>query len=153
MPVSRNRKKQKKKISIPMAGPLQQKNDPENSGKLITQQRRVSYYQGAIPPADMMQHYGEIDSSFPSRILSMAEEEGKDRRKKESRIISLGFILDLIGVISALLAVGGVIGLCYYFLIKGAATQGATIATSVIVAIAIAFLSRGRNKNSNTENK
>ncbi len=48
-----------------------------NKGKKIEQTQpslfaSQSFYQGQIPPPDMMEHYKTIDEDFPKRIIKMA---------------------------------------------------------------------------------
>lgn len=83
---------------------------------------------------------------LPGRIVSMAEEEGESRRRNERSLISKSFSLDIIGTLAGLIAVAGVIWLCYMFVEHGYPTEGAYVACGVIVSLAIVFVLRRRPK-------
>ena len=82
-----------------------------NQNQLQTQRSEVTvqHYQGVIPPPEMMEHFAQIDPSFPGRILAMAEVEGDARREKEKSIIRKSFPLDIMGLITGVVVVCGVI--------------------------------------------
>lgn len=109
----------------------------------------AQHYQGVIPPPEMMEHFAEIDPSFPDRILRMAEKEGDARRSRERSIITKSFILDILGLITGVIVVGGVIWLCWKFVEKGYPEQAAWVAGTVMVALAIVFVLRKTPKANN----
>ena len=124
-------------------------NSPANRGgkNIQKQQTTVTHqrlYQGAIPPPEMMEHFAQIDPTLPGRIIAMAENEGSERRLKERSIVRKSFTLDILSTILGFLSVVGVIWLCYQFVLKGYASQGATVACGVIVSLAIIFVLRRR---------
>ena len=108
--------------------------------------RVTQHYQGVIPPPEMMEHFSRIDPSFPGRILAMAENEGDARRQKEKSIIKKSFTLDILGMVTGVIVVGGVIWLCYEFVQKGYPTEAATVACGVLVALAVVFVIRKQPK-------
>ncbi len=126
------------------------KNQPQRS-ELAQQQVTVTkHYQGIIPPPEMMEHFKQIDSSFPDRILKMAENEGNHRRDLAKSVTNKSFALDFLGIIAGIIVVGGVIWLCYEFVKKGYATQAASLGCAVLVGLAVVFVTRKMPKNGNT---
>ncbi len=123
--------------------------NPTSAGSPRTpQQTRVtaSLYQGVIPPPDMMEHYKEIDPSFPGRILAMAETEGEHRRAYDKAILKKSFSLDIVGNVLGFLAVMGVAVLAYFFMINGHADEGKAIAIGVMLGLATIFVLRKKWK-------
>lgn len=106
----------------------------------------ASLYQGAIPPPDMMEHYKEIDPSFPSRILAMAEDEGLHRRRYNDKLLSRSVLLDILGSSFGLIAVLAISLLSYFFMINGYAADGRTIAVVIMVALAGVFVYKKTTK-------
>ena len=113
----------------------------------------ASIYQGLIPPPEMMEKYHQIDASFPSRILAIAEQEGKARRDLNNSIVNKSFWLDIFSTICALLAVVSIVWLCHRYLVANQAEYGKDIAEFVIVALASVFIGRKfiSNKSKPTE--
>jgi uncharacterized membrane protein len=83
---------------------------------LVLQALRTSErYQGPIPHPDILKKFGEVDSSYPERIMKMTEDNNRSEiriRERESMLGPLGqvlsFILGLTGFgISALFAIKG----------------------------------------------
>ncbi len=63
----------------------------KNIPRASKQTRKVSLtktqvYQGAIPSPEMMEGYKNLDSTFPNRILSMAEKEQSHSHKMDGKI-------------------------------------------------------------------
>ncbi|MEJ7610653.1 MAG: DUF2335 domain-containing protein [Ferruginibacter sp.] len=110
----------------------------------------ASLYQGVIPPPDMMEHYNEIDPSFPGRILAMAEKEGDHRRAYDKSILKKSFSLDIVGNILGFLAVIAVAILAYFFMINGHADDGKAIAIGVMIGLATIFVLRKTWKKSSS---
>lgn len=118
-----------------------------NSSQIKTTQQ--TFYQGIIPPPELMSQYKDIDPSFPDRILKMTENEGEHRRKAEIKIIKFSFWNDCLGIIAGFLAVMAVLFLCYLFLINGHAKEGTWLGCAIIVGLAAVFVIRKMpNKNS-----
>ena len=106
-----------------------------------TQVSMMQVYEGPIPLARELDHYDKVLPGSADRILTMAEEQSKHRRRMEDEMLGasikaeragqffgfviflsaviLGFTLiilgkDIIGLVSLLGAVGGIIGLFVY---------------------------------------
>ncbi len=113
-------------------------NDP-NKTALVSQQ---SYYQGQLPPPEMMAQFKDIDPSFPERIVAMAEKEASNRHKNETAANKMLARTSYLGMVFAFLSVLVVSALVFYAFYLGFATQAAAIATGVIIGIAGVFLLR-----------
>jgi uncharacterized membrane protein len=130
--------------------PKKTQNQPARQVEQLVMQK---HYQGVIPSPDMMEHYARIDPDLPNRIMLMAEKEGEDRRKRDRKALGYGFTVDLSGIISGIIVVGGVIWLCTRFIDKGFAKEGAWVAGSVMVALAAVFVTRKYSRQNNGSNK
>jgi uncharacterized membrane protein len=97
-------------------------------------------YQGIVPPPEMLEHFARINASFPDRMLKMAEEEGMARRQKEKSLIRKSYMLDILGYITGVLVVAGVIWLCWEFVKKDFPEEAAWVAGTVMVALAVVFV-------------
>jgi uncharacterized membrane protein len=104
-----------------------------------------------IPPPEMMEQFKTIDPTFPDRILKMAENEGTHRRELAKSFTHKSFLLDLMGIFSGIAVVGGVIWLCFEFVVRGYATQAASLGISVLVGLAIVFVTRKQPNNINSK--
>ncbi|OQX75962.1 MAG: hypothetical protein B6D64_10760 [Bacteroidetes bacterium 4484_276] len=115
------------------------KHKTPNQTAVISQQ---SFYQGQLPPPEMMARFKEIDPSFPDRIITMAENEANNRHKNEIATHKMLIRTSYMGMIFAFLSVLIISTIVTYAFSLGFATQAATIATGVIVGIAGVFLMR-----------
>lgn len=147
MPVSRSRSKNKPNPKKKMSN----QNRPAKQGTRVTQP--VSYQQTHIkgeifhsnyPPPEMLEKYAQVDSTFPSRLIGLAEEEGRHRRKLEKRLMNFSVFLDTLGILLGFAAVAGVLYVGYLFMKNNNPNSGATIITGISVALAFAFISRGK---------
>ena len=117
-----------------------------------TQEIIGKYYQGIIPPPDMMKEYQEIDPALPLRLIKMTEDEAAHRRQIEKKIISNGFRTTTINTLAGFLALIALAALSYLFMINGHPVQGAIIASSIggvisVFVIGKAISRRKREKN------
>lgn len=101
-----------------------------------------SFYQGQLPPPEMMEHYQAIIPNLPERIVTMAEKEQSHRHLNESKSRKGIIRSTYVGMVFAFLSVLVISAIVVYAFFLGYATQGATIATGVIVGLAGVFLFR-----------
>lgn len=59
---------------------------PEEKEIIISEMEQSLTYRGPLPPPSMLRDYGDIDSSFPDRIVRMAENEQSARHRFEGKI-------------------------------------------------------------------
>lgn len=149
MPVSRNRGGKKRKSNKVMSNqnkPVKQ----QQPSHTITATRTQAEFKGEIfhsnyPPPEYMEHYAQIDPTFPQQMLEMAKTEGIHRRWMEKFVYIGSLVLDFLGMLAALAAVAGILYVGWLFMKAGNAREGAWIIGAVTAAIAIAFLTRGRS--------
>lgn len=98
---------------------------------------------GKPPNPETLAKYGRIDPEIPNRILKIIEQEGNHRRELEQFALKWAIRLDLLSVICAFILVIATLLVGVYFLVNGFPVTGATIITSVTVALGISFLTRG----------
>lgn len=124
-------------------------NHPSKQNKAqVTSVVTQSFYQGQLPPPEMMEQYSRIDPQLPSQIMQMALDESKHRHyceKKTTRAFSRTAVMGMIFAFASVIIVSGLVT---YALYLGYATQGAVIATGVIVSLAGVFLFRRQAKKS-----
>lgn len=153
MPLSRNRKKKRPKPNSSTNQPVRNMNHPAkvNTGGLPGQAKITqSYYQGAIPPPEMMRGYAEISPDLPNRIVTMAEKNADHRRLSERKVLNYSFATTTIGQMSGLLMVLASFGLSYLFMMAGHPDIGKSIACITAVSLAVIFVLRripSSNKN------
>jgi uncharacterized membrane protein len=92
----------------------------------------ATYYEGQLPPPNMIQAYNEIMPDFGERMLSMVERREAFNIKKENKIINGTTWLSSLGLALAFLFSLSVFVLCYLGFKMGYPTQSATITTTVI---------------------
>ena len=84
------------------------KKTDERSNQVKIAQIKQEIFAGPIPPPQILEKYGEIDSSFPERIFRMAEKEQEFRHSVVKRSQYLGFSITAIGLICAtIMAIAG----------------------------------------------
>jgi len=115
--------------------------------RLQQQQQQVTiqqakFHHGPLPSPDALEHYERIQPGFAQRIITLAEDEAKHRRSIDVSVVKMNYRLSWVGIISGLLAISGVLALCYYAFSLGHATQAASIAVGVLVSIGGVFLYR-----------
>jgi len=111
-----------------------------------------------LPDPDTLERYERVMPGFAERIMSMAEGEQKNRHNSDASIISNQHKqhkrdTDTFrwGQFYALLAVAGVIWLCYYMVSKGCANAAATIGVAAIVGVIVAFHNKKPDKTNKEE--
>ena len=118
-----------------------QKQPAKPEATLLAQQ---SFYQGQLPPPEMMQHFQQILPDLPERIVKMAEREQIFRHTNESKYRK-GFIISTyLGMIFGFLALLIACGLVFYAFYLDHATEGAAMATAIIVGVPAVFIYRRR---------
>jgi uncharacterized membrane protein len=115
----------------------QQQPQPQRPAAVV---QHASFYQGIIPKPEDLAEYEKISPGFADRIIKMTETEIIHRRGLEKRITWFGFIAVITSYVIGGAAVFGIAYLCYLFMNRGYAKEGAWLGVSVLVAIAVAFL-------------
>lgn len=106
---------------------------------------KTEVYQGAIPPPDMMEGYGRLDSTFPDRILKMAENEQKHSHVMDNKTHWAVLVQTSAGVLSGVFTM---VSLCYliYFSISNNQSNVAIAIVGAMAAIIGVFVYRQKNK-------
>ena len=84
---------------------------PQKTSGVVTQQVRMELeaYAGPIPPPSILRQYDEIQAGFADRIMTQFEEQGRHRRKLESRVIWDNIISSAAGQVMAFIIFGGTV--------------------------------------------
>lgn len=89
-----------------MSKPVSKKNSPKKSNtKRSLSVTKTEVYQGAIPPPDMMEGYRTLDSSFPNRILTMAEKEQEHSHTMDKKTHIAVLIQTSVGMLSGIITI------------------------------------------------
>lgn len=104
--------------------------------------RQTSSWIGPVPNPDDLQRFGEIDPSFPNRLIEMAEKEQAHRHRDDAETNANIFKLhargQFIGVLLGILGIGGIV----WISLKAPALVGVTAVGSV--ALVVGYL-RGKS--------
>jgi uncharacterized membrane protein len=103
-------------------------------------------YQGPMPHPDTLKGFGEIDLSFPERIMKMAEAHNDADVKTKLRLSLANLMIPIIGQVFTLLITGGGIIACVFLAIAG--KYGESVAAIILsfAPIIINALTNLKNK-------
>jgi uncharacterized membrane protein len=140
----KNRQTQKVQAQTPSVP-----NDSNTKAELRVEKH--SYYEGPLPHPQVLKEYKDVNINFPDVIIESFLDEGKHRRKMESKIVNFGFISQIAGIVAALVAIAPVFYVSIMFMEKGYATQAASILCTVVIGLAAVFLGRNINKKAKSD--
>ncbi|UZO81173.1 DUF2335 domain-containing protein [Aquimarina sp. ERC-38] len=125
--------------------PNKNKNPNENnqSGLSVT---KTQLYKGAIPPPDMMAGYKKLDSTFPDRILKMAEKEQKHSHNMDSKTHFAIMLQTTVGLLSGVLTMASLCYLIYYSVSNDQSSVAISIVSAMAAIIGV-FVYRFKRKN------
>ncbi|MDR2718551.1 MAG: hypothetical protein LBB89_10890 [Treponema sp.] len=109
----------------------QSQNSPQPGGQsiILTRQEISESFQGPLPDPIMLERYKNADSSFPERIMRMAEAHNTADVNTKNRISLSNLIIPIIGqVFTLILGAGGILA-CLY--LAGSGYTGGAIAVVV----------------------
>ena len=113
-------------------------------GRLIGAES-VSSYSGPIPHPDILRGLGEVDPSFPERVMKMAEGHARTEDSVQLKITSTNTASIILGqVFSFLFGIGG-IGACVYLALRGSVGGAVVSGIAVIVQTVVAGLAGQRH--------
>lgn len=95
---------------------------------------------GPVPPPQVLIGYGQIDRSFPDRIVKMAEENARTERKTAERAQTFVLAERLVARIFGLLFALGAIGISAYLALHGHDAVAGVIAGTTVVAVTAALV-------------
>lgn len=115
----------------------------DNNGNIIGSQQYLEY-NGPLPHPSILKGFGEIDSSFPNRIITMAENHAKTEDEVQKKIVQTNARSILLGqIFSFIFGLAG-IGACIFLALKGNIASSVASVVAVIVQSVVAAIS---NKN------
>lgn len=104
---------------------------------------QASSFSGPLPPPDLLRGYDEVVPGCADRIITQFEEQGRHRRKQESRVISHRLFSSTFGQILAFLLLLSIIGAGTFLAYSGKEVAGfGTIATAVAGAAGVLILAK-----------
>jgi uncharacterized membrane protein len=103
-------------------------------------------YSGPIPHPDFLKKFGDIDPSFPERIMKMAEDNNKADITMRNRFSLSGLISPLLGQIFSFLISGIGFGAAILFGLRGIETGAIAATIGGIAPIIIAALANMKTK-------
>lgn len=116
------------------------KNTPKKSVNASLQIHKESSYSGPIPDPESLAKYEQISPGFAERILSMAEEEARHRRRNEDRLVKNSVVTTIMGIIFAFVSVILFCGLILFALINAYSIATLGIAIGAIASVAGLFI-------------
>ena len=127
--------------------------NPEEVYALLQQtvETQSELFAGPLPHPDTLMGYKEIDSSFPDRIMSMAEKDAEHHRKMEEHIIIENFNSNKIGMIFGFLISITAIGLGAWLISIDKDAYGIAAIITPLVGIAGTFIF-GKKENQEGKN-
>ncbi|MEM8836077.1 MAG: DUF2335 domain-containing protein [Planctomycetota bacterium] len=128
-------------------GPTPGTNSPSSEEHVGFAEVTIAQWRAPLPPPDVLRAFGEVDASFPERILAMTEREQAHRHRSEFELLdakkqssereharlSRGQVLAF--VLALTLIAAGV-----WLTLGGHAVVGGTIFGTTIVSLVAAFL-------------
>lgn len=107
---------------------------------------KESSFSGPIPDPESLAKYEQISPGFADRILNMAEEEAKHRRKKEDKLVKNTVTTAIMGIIFAFVSVAMFCGLILFALIHAYSLATLGLAIGAIASVAGLFIVFRSNK-------
>ena len=107
----------------------------DNDGLSLMQEKQV-FFSGSIPHPDILKGYSDIDSSFPERILKIAESHDKTEDDAQQSLVRGNVVSAILGqILSFIFGVVG-IGAAVFLGIHGN-TMGAVAASVAVIVQAV----------------
>lgn len=114
-----------------------------------TQKITAGFYSGPIPPAKEMEHYQQIDSSFPARIMKMAEKEQEHKIKMDEKVIPENQKIFKRGQLFALIISFLIILLAFYLVYEKYPWTAVVVIISFFISLANNFILKKKIKKNN----
>lgn len=121
---------------------------------------QVKKHEGPLPSPEALKQYEKIYPGFAERLLIMAEHEQAHRHNSDQSLIQNQHKQHKrdtdtfrMGQLCAIVAVTGVLLLCYYMVSKNFASAAASIGVAAIVGVIVAFHSKKPLKSESNASK
>lgn len=105
--------------------------------ELIAERKEVS---GPIPPPEDLDKYEKVLPGAAERIMAMAEEQGRHRRRLENKVIGMESRNSLLGIIIGGIIGAGAVGGGICGMLKGHPLSGAGISTGALASLVGVFI-------------
>ena len=128
-------------------------NLPENLSKMSQVAIRGEIYQGPLPDPEMLERYKNADSSFPERIVRMAENHNAADVGTKKSISLSNLIIPIIGQVFTFLLGAGSLYVCVHLAGKGYAGGSIAAVIAGFAPIIINALKGFRHNNNTQQNK
>ncbi len=114
----------------------------------IHEMEQIAAYSGPIPHPNILKGLGEIDASFPDRVMKIAENHASTEDESQKKIIKLNAISIIMGQIFSFIFGLAALAVCVYMarnkIIEGTVVSGVVL----IVQLIISGISSGKNQKS-----
>jgi uncharacterized membrane protein len=98
------------------------------------------FHHGPIPSAREMAAYERISPGFSDRVMKMAEGEQGHRHRSDNRALIAEIALKVSGQALAVMSLAMMLSLVGFFVVHGAAEQGAKLGIAIVAVVVTAFL-------------
>ncbi len=116
----------------------------DKAGVALYKEKQV-VFEGAIPHPDILKGYGEIDKSYPERIIKLAENHAKTEDASQSALVKGNIISVILGqILSFIFGIAGITATIYLGS-KGNTPGAIATAIAVIVQVVVSAIVNKKN--------
>jgi uncharacterized membrane protein len=123
------------------------KGEPASGSSFARGIERRELYSGPIPPPDLLKKFGDIDPSFPERLMRMTEDNNKADVVMRNRFSLTGLVVPILGQIFSFLISCIGFSVAVLFGLKGIEIGAITAAIGGIAPVVVAALANLKSKS------
>lgn len=110
-------------------------------------------FSGPLPPPHVLEQYKHVLPDAPERIIAMAEEQGRHRRKLETKALNTDSRNSLLGIISGFLIGLSAILVAGFVIYNGQSWPGTILGSAGLVGLVAVFVYGTNQRRSEREKK
>lgn len=119
----------------------------KNDIELIMAQSSI--WSGPVPSPEVLKEFHTLDSGFPDRLITLAEEEQSHRHNRETTLLRNSYRTNMTGQLTGLvLGAGAIIAICWLAVKSHPGVAGTAIVT---IGVVISWLYGKANKPSDDD--
>lgn len=110
-------------------------------------------FSGPLPPPSILSNYDQIVPGAAERIITMAEEQAKHRRKLEADVIKSDIVNSKRGILAGLIVVLGALTASVIISLKGQQIAGSIIGVGSLAGLAGVFVYGSQQRRKERERR